>query len=137
MIPRPNQNLQRRIVAEWDTLQRHDRRTMLQALPLPDLVQLCHALAEHRPSRYLTPDMAYHTIRQLIEPMPWSPDLVYERWACGGEYVFYFGGAAIACHDDHWALWETAQLWFRCCYPMRLHEVATDLVWQEVRRAAA
>lgn len=138
----PDQNLRRRIVAEWDTMERADKRTMLQALPLIDLTALCHLLAEHRPARYLTPDVAWHAIRLFIEPDPWAPDIVLERWASGDHYVFYFGGRAVACRSAdvdgaHWALWQTACTFFRCCYAERLTDVATDLVWTEVRRVAA
>lgn len=127
--PTDPHKLTRDLCADWESMDRSDRRIRLQALPITDLVALCHLLAEHRPQRYCTPDFAWFCVRGLIEPDPWAPDIKWEFWSCGGEYVFFYGGTIIACHDEHWKLWQTARTWFDGLYPVRLIDVNTEVIY--------
>lgn len=130
--------LTRAMVEGWDTMGRVDRRTRLQALPLPDLSALCHLLSANR-AAYPQPDHAYNYIRLLIEPMPYAPDICEEQWNSGPHYVAYWGGQAMACRpmEDEAgrllvgqgvALHETMHEFFRIVYPARFIDFGMNVI---------
>lgn len=85
-------------------------RPVLQALPLADLMELAHLMAQTRPARF-TPDLAWKWLRMVIEPMEW--EVTAEAWATGDHYVAFWGGVPVACQP------RTANGYTKICATMR------------------
>jgi hypothetical protein len=121
----------RDLVAEFDTMPWTERRERLQALPLTDLVWLCHLLAEHRPHRFANPDTAWAWLRFCIEPLEW--DIITDMWHDGLHYVALWAGQATfsrpANPGERIELCRNMDEWFAALYPKRLIDVGMEVVY--------
>lgn len=125
-------DLTRRLVMDFDTMTYSERRTVLQALPLPDLVSLCHLLAQHRPRAYVSPDLTWVYLRLVMEPLSW--DIKTDMWADGPHYVAFYAGQAFLSRsaldpNNLIALDQDMDEWFNRLYPRRLIDVGTEVIY--------